>query len=369
MPSAGYWHPGSVVDTRADEAARSVVSLFGRTLLGLPGTHLAARRYPPPPRHDPVWNYWWQAHYLDGLIDAALRHRRGGDARAARAYLNLGRRLVRTVWLRNGARFTNGFIDDMAWMILAAQRLSALAEELGGPPPAAAGRLARRITPRLRRAESLELGGGLYWTTGRDRKNVPATAPAALYFARGGDSGRARRLLDWVYATVWDEAAGLALDTAYLDGRLDRSIYAYNQGTVLGALLALGDPASLARAAELIRAVDAALRVTPRRPVLRTHGDGDGGLFTGILVRYLALAARDVRLPQDPRRTAAALVTGTAEALWAGSAVRRSGRPARVFSPDPRAPAAATLPPERHLELSPQLQAWTILEAATTLRA
>ena len=34
--------------------------------------------------------------------------------------------------------------------------------------------------------------------------------------------------------------------------------------------------------------------------VLRCEGTGDGGLFTGILARYLALAAVDERLPPGP---------------------------------------------------------------------
>lgn len=358
LPPTGPWAE------RADEAARSVVQTFGRELLGLPGTHLAARRYPAPPRRDLAWNYWWQAHYLDALVDAGLRHLHEGGVAAARAYLRLGRELLRAVWLRNVAHYTNGFFDDMAWMILAAGRLDALARDLGEAPPRASRRLAARIAPKLRRAETEELGGGLYWTRRRDRKNVPATAPAAIYFARTGDVDRARRLVEWIYATLWDETEGLALDTAYCDGRLDRTVYTYNQGTLLGALLALGDEVSLARAAALVASVDAALRAPAERPVLRTHGDGDGGLFTGILVRYLTLAAAEPRLPDDVRRVAAALVAGTAQALWEGSEVRRLGAPARVFSPDPGRPAAETLPGGATLDMSPQLQAWTVLEAA-----
>lgn len=340
---------------------------FGHRLLALPHTHLAARRYPLPPRRDLVWNYWWQAHYLDALVDAGQRRLTGGDAAAAHAVLRQGRSLLRTVWLRNVAHYTNAFFDDMAWMILAAERLDGLARDLGVPPPRASRRLQARIAPRLRRAETEELGGGLYWTTRRDRKNVPATAPAAIYFARTGDLPRARRLIEWIYATLWDEAQGLALDTAYCDGRLDRTVYTYNQGTLLGALLAVGDEVSLARAAALVGAVDRTLRACADRPVLRTHGDGDGGLFTGILARYLALAAAEPRLPEQVRRASAALVAGTAEALWAGSEVRRLDRDTRVFSPDPDRSAATALPPGAPMDLSPQLQAWTVLEAAARI--
>lgn len=363
-PSPDSPHPAS---ERADEAARSVIQTFGHRLCGLPGTHVASPSHPRPPRSDLRWNYWWQAHYLDGLVDAAERHRRGGDERAARTYLGLGRRLLRTVWLRNLGRFTNDFYDDMAWLILAAGRLRAAEESLGLPPGRPVRQAVRRIAPQLLSATTDDLGGGLYWTTRRDRKNVPATAPAAIHFAQTGDAARARTLIDWIYATLYDEAQGLVLDTAYVDGRVDRTVYTYNQGVVLGALLALGDADDLSRAARLIEAVDAHQRSEDGAPILRTHGDGDGGLFTGILARYLAVAARDARLAPHARFRAAALVRATAQALWDGSDVRRLDGPARVFSPAPGVPAVESLPPGARLELTPQLQAWTILEAAAQL--
>ena len=97
-------------------------------------------------------------------------------------------------------------------------------------------------------------------------------------------------------------------------------VWSYNQGTVLGALVTLGDDQSLARAAALVAAVDARLTTeVGGARVLRTHGGGDGGLFTGILVRYLALAANVPALDPEARETARRLVTGTADALWTRS--------------------------------------------------
>jgi predicted alpha-1,6-mannanase (GH76 family) len=104
---------------------------------------------------------------------------------------------------------------------------------------------------------------------------------------------------------------------------------------------------------------------------------GDGGLFTGILTRYLAQAARDGRLPGATRATAARMVTDTAAALWAGrravapgEALARHGGAGRlIFSHDPQRAASQTYPPGAAVELSTQLQAWMVLEAAASVAA
>src|SRR6478735_9095757 len=60
---------------RADEAARSVTHLFGQRLFFLPGTHIAATARPSGRIENlrRPWHYWWQAHYLDCLVDTGLR--------------------------------------------------------------------------------------------------------------------------------------------------------------------------------------------------------------------------------------------------------------------------------------------------------
>lgn len=351
---------------RAAAAHRSVTSLFGARLLGLPTTHLARRGWPSGRLPDREWHYWWQAHYLDALVDAALREQRSGDLASADAAATRGRRLLNSIWLRNGMHFPNAFFDDMAWLALAVGRLSALVSARDGRPPRLIGLAERRLGSQLRSAHTPELGGGLYWSKQRDRKNVPASAPAAIWFARYGESQRAHELVGWIYDQLFDPDRGVILDTLYLDGSLDRTAFPYNQGTVLGALLELGDQSSRIRAEALVNAIDQTMCVAPH--VLSTSGGHDGGLFTGILVRYLALAARDSSLSPTTRGTASRLVNGTAEALWEGSEVRqtRAGQ-VRVFSESTRDPAGVTYPAGRMVELSTQVQAWTILEAACAL--
>ena len=374
---------------RADHGARSVTRHFGRRLLSLPGTHLAAPIQPSNGFPGQPWNYWWQAHYVDCLVDAGLRELAsgsrfdGGDRPSAG---RLASRLVTTVRLRNFLRYVNSYYDDMAWLALAVLRLDALAEKAHQPGRRRNARLQKSLSPQFESASTDDMGGGTFWSTKRDFKNTPATAPVALHFARTGKPERAQGLLDWLDATLFEPTRGLYLDGAWIkEGKLvlAEEVYTYNQGPVLGALLELGGDANLARAAALVGSVAEHLTVcgpdTQGKLVLRGEGAGDGGLFTGILVRYLALAAGDVRLPAPTRATAGRLVLDTAEALWAGRTTRAdaaNGNSGKnnddagwlIFSAEPQRPAAGTYPAGTAVELSTQLQAWMVLEAAARVQ-
>jgi predicted alpha-1,6-mannanase (GH76 family) len=397
---------------RADEAARSVTHLFGQRLFFLPGTHIAATARPSGRIENlrRPWHYWWQAHYLDCLVDAGFRElgraagrppkKFDGDARPSAG--QLASRLVTGIRLRNFLTFVNHYYDDMAWLALSSHRLERLAEESRRPSHRRQEKIRKSLTLQFDSASTDDLGGGTFWSTKRDFKNTPATAPVALYFARTGNPTKAQALLDWLDARLFDPARGLYLDGIRVRSTgetvLEDAIYTYNQGPVLGALLELGGTANLERAATVVRAVATHLTLPEAAggnpgsstgpgadtgaapassPVLRCDGTGDGGLFTGILTRYLALAANDRRLPRDIRATAAGLVTGTAGALWAGrrpiaadEPLARHGRTADpIFSFEPKRPASSTYPPGTAVELSTQLQAWMALEAAAAVAA
>jgi predicted alpha-1,6-mannanase (GH76 family) len=379
---------------RADEAARSVTRLFGQRLLFLPGTHIAAILRPSSRLKNlsGPWHYWWQAHYLDCLVDTGRRElgspghpggRFDGENRPSAGHL--ASRLVTGIRLRNFLTVVNNYYDDMAWLALATLRLDKLAEDTRKH----AGRdrnakVLQSLTLQFDSASTDDLGGGTFWSTKRDFKNTPATAPVALYYARTGNRAKAQALLDWLDAKLYEPEQGLYRDGLRISGTgavmLEETIYTYNQGPVLGALLELGGETNLDRAAALVDAV--ARNLTQPAPllgrtaaVLRCEGTGDGGLFTGILVRYLALAAIDERLPAETRAAAAALVNDTAEALWEGRRILpaqdRLARPGShlVFSDRTELPARRSYPEGAAVELSTQLQAWMILEAAASVAA
>ncbi|WP_394251246.1 glycoside hydrolase family 76 protein [Arthrobacter pityocampae] len=325
-----------IPDDAPAAAAHSVRHLFARRSLRVPGTRLAAVALPAPTGPRSHWHYWWQAHYLDCLLD---EHERDAGTGA----LSEARKLARGIWLRNGGRWRNAYYDDMAWLALALQRLDAVD---GRRRPR---RRVRVLGNALRSAHTPDLGGGVYWNTARDYKNTPSTAPAALFFARAGETGRAQELLDWLRERLFDAGNGLYLDGVKADGRVERSLHTYNQGTVLGALVAVGGSDNLRHAADLARAV--AGKVADDDGVLPLGGAGDAGLFTGILARYFAQA---LTATGDPAAAAGirAVLGATAEAVWAGR--RTDGAGLLVFPPRQDGPVS----------LSSQLQAWMILEAA-----
>lgn len=337
---AGDW------DALAGDVAVSVDARFGHRLLGLPGTWIGAISCPATQAPTPwsEWHYWWQAHYLDAVVDSGLRNLRHGNGAAAAVALSRAGALLRGIMVRNFGRFPNYYYDDMAWLALAAGRLNELSLAAGGKPAALAGCASSKLTAQLQGAHDDVLGGGIYWSRRRDYKNSPANGPAALHFARIGELDRARGLVDWLRSELFDPGLGLYLDGVHpsATGRdVERAVYTYNQGPVLAALLELDHPRYVGQAADLIDAVDLELTVPDAnaRP-LRLEPGGDGSLFTGILCRYLAIAAGDARLPQASRETAARLVRDTACG------------PVRAQDPE---------------LLSAAVQRWMILEAAASL--
>lgn len=309
--------PGRDWAALAHQAAADVKARFGHRLMGLPGTWIGSLKPGTPHSFQPPWSewhYWWQAHYLDALIDGAWLALGRGERGTARAELRRAQHLLRGIMIRNLGRFPNFFYDDMAWLALAATRLDVLSLRLTAKPSRLALRALTSLTRQLHSAHDTVLGGGLYWSRKRDFKNTPVNGPAALHFARTGQVATARNIVDWLRRELFNPETGLYIDGVHPTpaGRsVEHTVYTYNQGPILAALLELGSPADLAHAAELIEAIEAQLGTAGFG--IRLEPGGDGSLFTGILCRYLALAAQDRRLPAHSRDTASTLITDTAE--------------------------------------------------------
>jgi predicted alpha-1,6-mannanase (GH76 family) len=363
---------GGLWAARAASAERAVHARHVRRVWLLPGTALGVVSWPAGLRHRLFlggWHYWWQAHLLDCALDANLRD----PTPARRAIVE---RLVRGIRLRNLRRgWTNIFYDDIAWMGLALHRAAATAGIRRDDALTA-------ITRQLRAGWTDSCGGGIWWHVGSDFKNAPANGPAAILFARraGGDLGLAERTAEWIERQLVDQQSGLVLDGVKLnaDGsvrQVERAVFSYCQGVYLGACVELALATDRAvwtqRARRTIAAVRA--RMTNADGVLHTHGGGDGGLFSGILARYLALAA--LRLPgrsqpdRIARQTAADLVVNSAAAAWRHRTVAAGGP---LFGADWSTPAATpatngAMPGQPERDLSVQLSGWMLCEAAASI--
>ncbi|WP_058624401.1 glycoside hydrolase family 76 protein [Microbacterium testaceum] len=328
------------VQARAMSAEAAVVRRFVHRHGPVAWAHAAA----PGVVGARTWHYWWHAHLVHAFVDAQ-EHR--PDARRAR----LLRELHRGVTLRTLGRWTTPFYDDVAWMTLALQRYDVGDRHLE--------RLVRRLDEAIDPAV-----GALPWAVGSSLYNAPANSPAAIALAWTARRGAAVDLDAWVAATLDDPRTGLVRDGIEHDV-VRSELWTYNQGVAIGSALALAEtaPDADSRDAHLDRAAGLVVAVehwcAADGGLLPSAGGGDGGLFAGILARYLAEAT--IRFADDRTneehlavsRRAHRLVRVNADALWER---RRGG----LFPADPRRFAH---PEGDDLDLSVQLGAWITLEA------
>jgi len=336
---------------RAEQAEDAVLHNHLRRLWGLPGTTLGVVAWPATlaARSFARWDYWWQAQLLDCLVDAFDR----APSAARRSRVTS---VARGVRLRNFGSWTNAYYDDMAWLGLALHRADAV---VGVRRPAAMGTL----VGELEAAWCDEAGGGIPWRRGDVFRNVPANGPAAILLARTGNVDRARATADWIDAHLLDPDTGLVYDGLRPGDVLETTTYTYCQGVVLGAETELALRTGDARHGRRVhRLVDAVVQHLSVDGVLPGAGGGDGGLFAGILARYLALVARQLpgrsTVDVQARTTAKDLVLSSAEAAWTHRG-EVDGRPR--FGQSWERPAGT----ER--DLSVQLSGWMLLEAAVVL--
>lgn len=261
-----------------------------------------------------IFHYWWMAHAVDGLADGLLRT---GDDR----YADRLSELHEGIRAKNGGAFPNLLYDDMEWMAIAWLRAyDATGEERYK-------QTALSLWADIRTGWNDTMGGGIAWHKEQlGYKNTPANGPAAILavrlyrsFGREEDLSWAIRIYDWLRRHLVDPETGFVWDgmNRLGDGEIDKEWrFTYCQGVYIGAAVELfratGDAAYLADANRTAAAASAEWA----DGILPDEGDGDGGLFKGILVRYLSELIMETReAPSAP----AAWLFRNGSTLWAAT--------------------------------------------------
>lgn len=305
-----------------------------------------------------TFHYWRNAQVLDVLLDAYLRK----DDPQIKAHMD---ELLDGMKSNNNNTYINFFYDDMEWMTLACLRAF---ETTGDAKYKATADL---LWNDIRQGWDDSWGGGIHWNKDKSKnyKNTPANAPACIIAARmyqlahqPADLEWAKKIYQWQKSTLVDPATGVVWDGINQDGSgtVNKSwLFTYNQGTFIGAGVELykitGDAVYINDA---LKTANNALGGTfTQGNILRDEGGGDGGLFKGILVRYLLLLITDGNLGAADATRFAGFLKQNAETLW----LKGTSRPQILFSTNWQSiPTAA--------DLTTQLSGAMLIEAVAKLK-
>ena len=248
-------------------------------------------------------DFWTRAEQLEMVLDI---HARTRDPK----YLDMFGSLFRGFLADYGRTWErNDFNDDIMWMVIACARAHLTTGNTEYRDIAKAN-----FDLCYKRAISPDLGGGLWWKTENKSKNACVNGPGAIAAFLLGLSTRdpsytakAKELFLWERATLFDETTGKVSDSIHVDGSIGALSHTYNQGTFVGAANLLGYNKEAKLAA--IYTMNSMCRDGYLPP---GGGNGDGGGFNGIGVRWIALFMKN----QHEEATFEPWLQKNAEAAW-----------------------------------------------------
>jgi predicted alpha-1,6-mannanase (GH76 family) len=303
------------------------------------------------------YNYWPQAHVLDAFTDAFLRTKN-------EVYKQRMKSLLVGTKVANGNKYENDFYDDMEWLALASLRGYEATQDADYLA------VANTLWTDIKKGENTNQGGGIAWRKSQlDYKNTPANAPAIIFACRlyrlqknQADLDIAKRLYTWMTSTLVDQS-GIIWDgiNSKRDGQLDKNKFTYNQGVYMGAALELYNVTKdVAYLEDAMRNANATIKDPDISPggLMKSEGQGDGGLFKAVLVRYLTQVILSPDVTEANRNAYVKYMKYNAETLF----TKGISRPALLVSPDWKAQPSGTI------DLTTQISGLTMMEAAATLK-
>ncbi|WP_161554460.1 glycoside hydrolase family 76 protein [Sinomicrobium soli] len=307
-----------------------------------------------------TFHYWWNANALDVLVDGYLRT--GNDN-----YVSRMKALVNGIKSRNGGGFRNDFNDDMQWLGNSCMRAYAVTGDTFFKETAG------YLWEEIKKSWSDLYGGGITWKSNEPLgKNACSNAPAAvlamrLYNSEGNedDLNWAKDIFEWQKNKLVDPATGLVWDNiSQEDGEevINKDwIFTYNMGSYIGAAVMLyeatGEAVYLQDALKSAKTLMTSPKLTSEG-LLRDEGQGDGGLFKGILVRYFTLLIQNPDISDQDRKSFADFMKYNAKTFY----LEGVKRPGMFAGPNWREqPGAQT-------DLSTQLSGIMLAEAAALLK-
>lgn len=306
------------------------------------------------------FNYWWNAHMLDVLVDGYLRTE---DAN----YIPRMKALVEGIKLRNGGNFPNDFNDDMQWLAIACTRAYEVTDDIFYKE------VAELLWEEIKKSWSDIHGGGITWKINTPNgKNATSNAPGAILalrlYAIDGDEDDlewAKKIFAWQKNTLVDPVTGLVWDNIdIIDGNVVINkdwVFTYNIGTYIGAATELykvtEDEMYLNDAVKTATSMMTSQKLISNG-LLRDEGQGDGGLFKGILIRYFTRLILLPELSENDREKFVNFLESNAQSFYE----KAISRPSMLSSPNWGAQPGSTV------DLSTQLSGIMLMEAAAKLK-
>ncbi|HVW97209.1 MAG TPA: glycoside hydrolase family 76 protein [Mucilaginibacter sp.] len=305
-----------------------------------------------------TFNYWPQAHVLDVLLDGYLRT--SDDIYSARMKL-----LINGIKTQNGGAYPNEFYDDMGWLANASLR------SYNATGDADYLNVAQTLYTEIKGGYNNTAGGGIAWQRSQlYYKNIPSTGNATILAAgfyqlngNAADLTLAKDLYSWM-KTKLVTSTGVVYDgiNRNQDGLIDYWEFTYNQGLFIGSAIELYNSTKDAGYLQDAILVANNLIADPNLTVngiLKGEGQGDGGLFKGVAVRYLTQLVVLTDLNEADRTRYAAFLQRNAQTLY----YKGIARPSLMISPD------WTLMPSGSTDLTTQLSGVMMIEAAAKLKS